>query len=70
MKKVERIWIKVVIVQGVFLLVAQWVITHKDWAFYLNRVYEYEGIMSEERGDTVETIDRSNLLWYDEMGKK
>ncbi|WLD91846.1 YpfB family protein [Alkalihalobacillus sp. AL-G] len=70
MKTVERFLIKTIIAQFIFLMIAQWVITHQDWAYHLNRVYEYEGIMTEQRGETVETIDRSNILWYDEISEK
>ncbi|MCF6408248.1 DUF5359 family protein [Pseudalkalibacillus salsuginis] len=66
MKLIERIVIKLIICQMIFLIVAQYLIFNWDFGTYFNRLYEYEGITNGSNGETVETIDRSNFLWYDE----
>lgn len=70
MKKVERLMIKLIICQFIFMIIAQWILYDTDLKTYLNRVYQYEGIHKGQVGETVETIDRSSDLWYDESVKK
>ncbi|WP_261129152.1 YpfB family protein [Bacillus sp. Marseille-Q3570] len=69
MRLLERILIKLIVCQIIFLFVAQYLIFHWDIGTYFNRLYEYEGITNGSTGETVETIDRSNFLWYDERVK-
>lgn len=58
MQRLERILVKMIVIQFIFLLGAQWLISNDGWAYHLNRVHKYEGIMNGERGETIETIDR------------
>lgn len=55
MKRIERILLKIVIVQFVCLLLAQWVLLYTPLAPYVAKVYEYEGVTTNEKTKTVET---------------
>ncbi|WP_349407586.1 YpfB family protein [Pseudalkalibacillus sp. SCS-8] len=70
MKTIERIIMKVIICQVIFMIVGQLLVLQTGIGSYLNRVYQYEGILSGQRGETVETIDHSNDLWYHERVEK
>lgn len=59
MKRIEQILLKIVIVQWLCLLFAQWVLLYTPLAPYVAKVYEYEGVATKEKTKTVETtVDR------------
>jgi len=58
MKRFERILLKLIIIQFVFLLLAQIIILYTPFAPYVARIYEYEGVHKNERTKTLETIDQ------------
>ncbi|MCZ0754417.1 YpfB family protein [Anoxybacillus sp. J5B_2022] len=55
MKRIERILLKIVIVQFLFLLLAQCLILYTPFAPYVAKVYEYEGVIKQEKTKTIET---------------
>ncbi|WP_027408603.1 YpfB family protein [Anoxybacteroides tepidamans] len=55
MKRIERILLKIVIVQFLFLLLAQCLLLYTPLAPYVNKVYEYEGVTKQEKTKTIET---------------
>jgi hypothetical protein len=57
MKKVETLFLKLVIIHFVFLFIAQWVILQTDVASYLNKTIEYEGVITNENGQTIQTFE-------------
>jgi hypothetical protein len=70
MKRMERMIIKLIICQFIFLILAQWVLFDEELRTYLNRVYQYEGIHKGHESETLETIDHQNDLWYDKRVKQ
>ncbi|WP_374718862.1 YpfB family protein [Parageobacillus toebii] len=56
MKRVESILLKLVIIQFVFLIIAQWLILYTPLSPYLGKIYEYEGVSKQEKTKTIETI--------------
>ncbi|ANB58536.1 hypothetical protein GFC29_1500 [Anoxybacillus sp. B7M1] len=55
MKRMERILLKIVIVQLLFLLLAQCLLLYTPLAPYVTKVYEYEGVSKQEKTKTMET---------------
>ncbi|KXG11063.1 hypothetical protein AT864_00146 [Anoxybacillus sp. P3H1B] len=55
MKRMERILLKIVIVQLLFLLLAQCLLLYTPLAPYVIKVYEYEGVSKQEKTKTIET---------------
>ena len=56
MKRFESFLIKLVIIQFIFLIIAQWFILYTPLSRYLGKVYEYEGVGKQEKTKTIETI--------------
>ncbi|WP_285756002.1 YpfB family protein [Parageobacillus sp. G301] len=56
MKRAESILLKLVIIQFVFLIIAQWLILYTPLSPYLEKIYEYEGVSRQEKTKTIETI--------------
>lgn len=57
MKKIERIIIKLVIIQFVYLIIAQWLIAHDSLQPVLNKLVIYEGVMKGQATQVIRTID-------------
>ncbi|BDG36585.1 YpfB family protein [Parageobacillus sp. VR-IP] len=59
MKRFESLLWKLVIIQFIFLIIAQWLILYTPLHLYLGKVYEYEGVSKQEKTKTIETtVDR------------
>ncbi|CUA79514.1 YpfB family protein [Anoxybacillus suryakundensis] len=58
MKTVERMLWKLAIIQFIFLLIAQFVISHSSLAPYIVKVVHYEGVMKNSVLKTIETFDQ------------
>jgi hypothetical protein len=56
MKWFESLLWKLVIIQFIFLIMAQWLILYTPLPPYLGKVYEYEGVGKQEKTKTIETI--------------
>ncbi len=59
MKRFERILIKLVIIQFVFLLLAQGILLYSPLSPYLSKMIDYEGVNKSESTQTVETFFRN-----------
>ncbi|WP_409288992.1 DUF5359 family protein [Peribacillus sp. SCS-37] len=60
MERFERILMKLVIIQFLFLLFFQ-LIFHREGSFHdLKRMAQYEGVNENNLGKIIETINRSN----------
>jgi hypothetical protein len=55
-KRIERILLKLVIIQCIFLFIAQCLLLYTPFAPYLGKIYEYEGVSKQEKTKTIETI--------------
>ncbi|WP_270179077.1 DUF5359 family protein [Alkalihalobacillus sp. CinArs1] len=49
MGKVERLLIKLVVIQFAFLLIAQTLLTHEPFRIYLSKTLYYEGVVNGEQ---------------------
>ncbi|NNV05748.1 YpfB family protein [Geobacillus sp. C56-T2] len=59
MKRMETLLWKLVLIQAICLLVAQWLVLYTPIELYINKVYEYEGVAKQEKMKSVETaVDR------------
>ncbi|MBB6175519.1 MULTISPECIES: YpfB family protein [Anoxybacillus] len=58
MKTVERMLWKLAIIQFIFLLIAQFVVSHSSIAPYVVKVVHYEGVMKNSVLKTIETFDQ------------
>ncbi|AMX83082.1 hypothetical protein GS3922_04910 [Geobacillus subterraneus] len=59
MKRIEQLLWKLVVIQAICLLIAQWLVLYTPVAFYIGKVYEYEGVAKPEKTETIETaVDR------------
>ncbi|WP_461200677.1 YpfB family protein [Anoxybacillus sp. TBDG-1] len=58
MKTVERMLWKLAIIQFIFLLIAQFVVSHSSIAPYVVKVVHYEGVMKNSILKTIETFDQ------------
>ncbi|QPA33009.1 YpfB family protein [Thermaerobacillus caldiproteolyticus] len=56
MKRIEQLLLKVVVIQFIFLFIAQCLLLYTPLAPYLGKVYEYEGVSKQEKTKTMETI--------------
>jgi hypothetical protein len=57
-KRVETIIIKLVIIQLLFMLVAQWILQNDEWAVHFNQSIYYEGVVNGSNTKAVETLDQ------------
>jgi hypothetical protein len=58
MKHLERIIVKLVVIQIIFLLIAQFIMTNNQLSPYLSKVIEYEGVTKDSYSKVVETFDQ------------
>ncbi|MCM3003936.1 YpfB family protein [Priestia koreensis] len=58
MKRVEQILLKLVIIQFLFLLVAQSILLFSDYSSYFSKVIQYEGVTKNNFTKIVETFDQ------------
>ncbi|ASS86364.1 YpfB family protein [Geobacillus sp. FSL K6-0789] len=59
MKRIEELLWKLVAIQAICLLIAQWLVLYTPAALYIGKVYEYEGVAKPTKTETIETaVDR------------
>ncbi|AKM19458.1 YpfB family protein [Geobacillus stearothermophilus] len=59
MKRIEELLWKLVAIQAICLLIAQWLVLYTPAALYIGKVYEYEGVAKPKKTETIETaVDR------------
>ncbi|MCA1030539.1 YpfB family protein [Bacillus timonensis] len=56
MKRFERVLIKLVFIQFVFLIVAQLLLLYSPFTPFLTKVIDYEGVNKQEQTKTIETL--------------
>ena len=59
MKTVERLLMKLALLQLIFLLIVQALHAQEPIEPHLNKTFLYEGVMNQKEDRVVETIDRS-----------
>ncbi|MCH1624767.1 DUF5359 family protein [Ferdinandcohnia quinoae] len=60
MKKVERILVKLAIIQLIFLLLAQFLLLYSPLTPYITRMIEYEGVNQSKSTEIIETFHQNN----------
>lgn len=65
LKRIEAVLIKLVIVQFIFLLLAQMLLSKKELSPYLSRTIFSEGVFLEAVVRVVQTLDQLPSIWYD-----
>ena len=58
MKSIERILIKLAVIQFIFLLVAQGVLLYTDYGTYFSKMIQYEGVTKNNFSKIIETFDQ------------
>jgi hypothetical protein len=59
MKRIEQLLWKLVVIQAICLLVAQWLVLYTPAALYIGKIYEYDGVAKPKKTETIETaVDR------------
>jgi hypothetical protein len=58
MKSIERILIKLAIIQFIFLLIAQSVLLYSDYGSYFSKIIQYEGVTKNNFSKIIETFDQ------------
>ncbi|MFC3882742.1 YpfB family protein [Bacillus songklensis] len=58
MKSIERILIKLAIIQFIFLLIAQIVLLYSDYGSYFSKIIQYEGVTKNNFSKIIETFDQ------------
>ncbi|WP_456278522.1 YpfB family protein [Bacillus sp. AK128] len=58
MKNIERVLVKLVVVQIICLVIAQVIMTNHQLSPYLSKVVEYEGVTKDSYSKVVETFDQ------------
>ena len=58
MKRVERILIKLLLVQLLSLLIAQGLLLHSQVSPYLTKIVDYEGVAKNNFTKVIETFDQ------------
>jgi hypothetical protein len=58
MKSMERILIKLAIIQFIFLLIAQSLILYSDYGSYFSEIIQYEGVAKNNFSKIIETFDQ------------
>jgi hypothetical protein len=55
---VERLLVKIIIIQFICLIFSQVLLKHEDLRGYLNKTIVYEGVSGQELINIVETLDQ------------
>ncbi|WEG11393.1 DUF5359 family protein [Pullulanibacillus sp. KACC 23026] len=69
-KSVERWLLRLVVIQGIVLIIGQILIGHQTWTPFLNRAVQDEGVLKNTHSDTVKTMEQSPAVWYDKQANK
>lgn len=54
LKKVEKIFIRIVVIQFIFLCVVQLLFIHKSSVKYLSKIVYYEGVVAENKAEILQ----------------
>jgi hypothetical protein len=58
MKRFDRMLLQLAIVHFIILIIAQCLLEIPSFKLYTNKSIYYEGVMKDEKGPVLETIDR------------
>ncbi|MCJ7990662.1 YpfB family protein [Priestia megaterium] len=58
MNRIERILIKLVVIQFVFLIIAQCILLSSNHSTYFSKVIQYEGVSKNNFNKIIETFDQ------------
>jgi hypothetical protein len=58
LKRVEGIIIKLIIIQFLCLLIAQWILQNEELATHFNKSIYFEGVVNGSYTNAVETLDQ------------
>jgi hypothetical protein len=58
MKNLERILIKLIVIQFIFLIITQIIFHHYDFFPELKEITQYEGVGNGQYGEVLETLGR------------
>ncbi|WP_310877800.1 YpfB family protein [Priestia megaterium] len=58
MNRIERILIKLVVIQFVFLIIAQCILLSSSHSTYFSKVIQYEGVSTNNFNKIIETFDQ------------
>jgi hypothetical protein len=58
MKRFEQLLTKVVLLQFIFLIIAQLLVLNTPFAPYVNKISYYEGVVRQKLPEIIETIYR------------
>lgn len=57
-KRFEGIIIKLIIIQFICMIIAQWILQNENLAMHFNKSIYYEGVVNGEHSKAVETLDQ------------
>lgn len=58
MKRIERILVKLVVIQFICLVLAQIIMMNQDISPFLSKVVQYEGVTKDSFSKVIETFDQ------------
>lgn len=58
MKVFERLLLKVIILQFIFLIIAQLMVLHTSVAPYVSKISYYEGVVKQKLPEVIETLQQ------------
>ncbi|MBM7701703.1 YpfB family protein [Metabacillus iocasae] len=58
MRRIERILVKLVIIQFAFLIIAQAILLTSNHSTYFSKVIQYEGVAKNNFNKIIETFDQ------------
>lgn len=64
LKRVESILLKLAVIQFLFLIVAQVLLSQSELSPYLSRTIFSEGVFIKNLLQTLETLDHITSIWY------
>ena len=68
-KTIEKWILRLVVIQFIALVISQFIMSHQALSPYLNKAIRSEGVFDQEHTNTVQIIQQSPYLWYDENKK-
>lgn len=57
MKHIERIIGKIILIQVIFLIIAQIIVLHTAYTPYVSKLVNYEGVVKQNMPEVIETIE-------------
>jgi uncharacterized protein YpmB len=64
LKTIEKWIIRLVVIQFIFLVVAQILMFHRSITPYLNKAVRHEGVIQPVKDIATESVDEPISMWY------